>query len=304
MLRPKSLDDIIGQDDIVKTIKNQFLSGRIPHFFIISGEIGTGKTTLARIIAMIIQENTIDFNYDNYKKYDIREINTPDKNGIDDIRSIIENLKIKPLASRAKVFILDEAHQLTNSAQNALLTVTEDAYNHVFFIFCTSNLPKIITALKRRAFILQTKTLDSESTDKLLRTVPNVDDIIDIILLKEHLQKYDITSPGLILQAAERFASSGKGTEPEIESNLDTLLICREIAKGSWLSVSKELKKMKKEDTYMVRNCVLGYLKTILFTGKDAIKISKAIKMIGESPVDEVSVFLANICLACAHIRS
>ncbi len=318
-LRPQNLDELIGQDEIVKTLKNQFESGRIPHFFIISGASGTGKTTLSRILALMLQEperykagakaESKTISYSDIKKYDIREINASDKNGIDDIRNMIENMKMKPFQpSIAKIFILDEAHQLTTPAQNALLAAAEDTPDHVYFIFCTNQITKLLATLKRRAYIIDTNTLEPSDIGTLLQNAKDkTKSDRDMAPLEEVLITFDITSPGFILQAAEKYIN---GAEPlncisSSVSNLDTQSLCRLVLKGIWKDIVPVLKNVKKEDIFMVRNCVLGYLKSTLLgtLDKKASGIAQAIKIIGESPLDDLPMFLANICLACDKIN-
>ncbi len=301
-LRPKTLDHIIGQDNIIKELKNQFASGRVPHFFIIAGGIGTGKTTLARIIAMMLQKTT---EYDIHK-YDIQEINASDKNGIDDIRQLISISKYAPMKpSVAKVIIMDEAHQLTSSAQNALLKLTEDTPSHLYIIFCTSIVSKIQASLRRRAYIINTQTLDLEGIQKLLRYAKEyIKHDIDTHEFEKTLLEHDIVSPGLVLQAFEKYINGIDATRCVTHDALkvDTLALCKAIAKGSWPSVVTLLKEAKKDDIYPIRNCVLGYLKTILLSGNKSLQIAQAMKLIGDSPLDDLPMFMAHICLACEKI--
>lgn len=309
-MRPNKLDDIIGQDDIIKLIKSQFESGRVPHFFLIVGVPGSGKTSLARIIAMMLQtENPLKDKIDtSISKYDIKEINASDKNGVDDVRELLENIRYKPLApSLNKVVIFDEAHQLTTQAQNALLKDTEDAPEHVYFIFCTSNDSKILATLKRRAYIINTHGINQESIHKLLLIAKKKANFKeDTQELEEALIENDINSPGLILQAAEKYFNGLDimdciyGTNSE--NGIDTKKICQLMSKGDWKSLSPILKTMTKEDIVMVRNCTLGYFKVILLNS-GSIKIAKAIKIISEEVYD-LPVFLANLCIACDTIKS
>ena len=322
-MRPRLLEECVGQDDLTATLQTQFATCRIPHFYIIHGNVGAGKTTFARILALALQLKKTDEktnqltitpdDWVNYKRYDIQEINAANKNGIDDIRTIVENMKYQPmLPSRSKVVILDEAHQLTTAAQNALITETEDVSKHVFYIFCTSALNKIIPALQRRAYMLSPKPLSVDDTAVLLKKAADcVQFTQDMEPLKEALVMGNVTSPGLILQAAEKFFAGIPPLESVYNcetSKVDTMAICRAVASGSWKETAKILKTMNKADVPMVRNCVMGYLKTILLNsiGTKALVVAKAIKNVAdqESGIDCLPSFMASVCIACEHIKT
>jgi len=142
-MRPASLDSLIGQDATVHSVQTQLASGRIPHLFIIYGPSGSGKTTLAKILAETLLQGKNDTNAPSSSRQsrqsrsaNLREINAANHNGVDDVRALIESMRFRPLPPcPAKVVILDEAHKLTDPAQNALLTATEDAAGHVYYIF-------------------------------------------------------------------------------------------------------------------------------------------------------------------------
>ncbi len=308
-LRPEKLDEVIGQDDIIKNIKNQFESGRFPHFFLIVGSSGTGKTTLARIIALMLQQkdplkDKIDY---NISKYDIKEINASDKNGVDDVRELLETIRYRPLLpSLNKVIIFDESHQLTTQAQNALLKDTEDTPEHLYFIFCTNNDSKILATLKRRAYIINTHGIDQPAIRKLLLSAKKKTEFKgEMLELENILIENDINSPGLILQAVEKYINGMSVTDCIFGNNsdnaIDTKKICQLMSKGDWKSISPILKTMTKEDIVMVRNCVLGYFKAILLNS-GSVKIAHAIKIISEDTYD-LPVFLANLCIACDTLK-
>ena len=320
-LRPTSLQNYLGQDDLVTLLENQLVSGRIPHFYIIHGPIGSGKTTLARILALALQLDPAkgearlqpsETDWKNYKKYEIREINAANQNGIDDIRAMIESMRYKPIhPSRARIVIMDEAHQITSAAQNTLLTETEDVASHIYYIFCTSNISKIIPALQRRAYIMCPKPLPKSAIHDLLEKAKKVsDNNEDTTPLLNALVENGITSPGLVLQAAEKFLSGLPAEESVFQNditNLDTMAICRAVAGGGWGPTAKLLKPMVKTDIIMVKNSVLGYLKSVLMnaTGNRALALSKAIRSIGDdNGNDNLPVFLANICVGCEFIAA
>lgn len=317
-MRPHCLSDLIGQDHLIELLKNQFSSGRIPHFYIIEGPVGVGKTTIARIIALCLQTKEKDFSntldWKHLKRYEIIEINAANKNGVDDIRQLSEMVKYKPVPpSLSRVIILDEAHQLTNAAQNALITDTEDTLEHVFYIFCTSTINKIIPALKRRACILSPRLLNAESISILLKKAKEIcgsSNLIDELVSK--LVESEIASPGLILQAAERFFA-GVSVQDSVNFNdigkIDSLELCRALSTGDWGKCSTILKTVTKNDIFLLKSSCLGYLKSILLksTGNKAHALAKAMNIIVQSSVDDgvcVPSFLANIFLACEQLSS
>lgn len=131
--RPENWGDVIGQDHIVKAISGALNAGKISHAYLLCGPRGTGKTTIARIIA----------NELNTSPSDIYELDAASNRGIDDVRNIRENVNTLPFDSKYKVYILDEVHMFTKDAWNALLKTIEEPPAHVIFILATTELEKV-----------------------------------------------------------------------------------------------------------------------------------------------------------------
>lgn len=131
--RPSSFDEVLGQDHIVKVLTGAIERGNIAHAYIFAGSRGTGKTSIARILAQEIGS----------KGNDISEIDGASNRGIDEARAIREAVHTLPFESPYKVYIVDEAHMLTRDAWNALLKTLEEPPTHVVFVFATTELEKI-----------------------------------------------------------------------------------------------------------------------------------------------------------------
>jgi len=159
--RPQSFSDLIGQEHVRSTLANAITQGRIAHGYIFSGQRGTGKTTVARILARCLncekgptsepclecvacRETTAG------NCLDVIEIDAASNRGINEMRELRESVKFRPARDRYKVFIIDEAHQITNEAFNALLKTLEEPPEWVVFILCTTETHKIPTTIASR----------------------------------------------------------------------------------------------------------------------------------------------------------
>jgi len=157
--RPDDFENIIGQDYITKTLKNSIINQNISHAYIFSGPRGTGKTSTAKVFAKTINClnndsgipcNECEFCTNFNENPDIIEIDAASNNGVDEIRNLIDNIKLTPTNGKYKVYIIDEVHMLTTSAFNALLLTLEEPPKHAVFILATTNIENVpITILSR-----------------------------------------------------------------------------------------------------------------------------------------------------------
>jgi len=166
--RPQTFDEVVGQDEVVRALKNAISSGKIGHAYLFSGPRGTGKTSLSRILAKSLNcvngptvtpcnkcENCVEIK--EGRSVDVIEIDGASNRKIDDVRSIREAVKFVPVKSRYKIYIIDEVHMLTDEAFNALLKTLEEPPSHVVFIFATTEPYKVKQTIRSRCqhFVLK-----------------------------------------------------------------------------------------------------------------------------------------------------
>jgi DNA polymerase-3 subunit gamma/tau len=155
--RPSNFKEVLGQDHIVKVLKNSIELGNLAHAYIFAGSRGTGKTSVARIFAHEIGTSVND----------ITEIDAASNNGVDEIRALNEAVSTLPFDSKYKVYILDEAHMLSKGAWNALLKTLEEPPAHVIFIMATTETEKIPETVVSRCQTFSFK----KPTQKILKEV-------------------------------------------------------------------------------------------------------------------------------------
>lgn len=158
--RPARFEDVVGQEHIVKTLQNAVKQNRIAHAYLFCGPRGTGKTTISKIFAKMINcedekhrpcdqcENCLAVQQGNHP--DIIEIDAASNNGVNEVRDLIEKVKYAPLKGKYKVYIIDEVHMMSAGAFNALLKTIEEPPAHVIFIFATTEPQKVLPTIVSR----------------------------------------------------------------------------------------------------------------------------------------------------------
>ena len=264
--RPTKLDDIVGNKEVTEPLAKLLKQKEVPHAFLLTGTSGCGKTTIGRIIAKEVGS----------KGFDIKEIDSADFRGIDTVRKIRNDSQFSPTESKALVWIMDEVHQLTSAAQNALLKILEDTPKHVYFVLCTTEEQKIIKPIKGRCQVFNVNPLDDNEMISLLKDVAKKEgEKIDTKILKI-IAKSAFWQPRNALQILEQVIAVPKKNRAKIASkivsleNLSIDLARLLIKRGTgWKEVREVLKGLKTQEPETIRRTVLGYCTAVLLNKDD-----------------------------------
>ncbi len=180
--RPKTFDEVIGQDHIVKTLVNQIKSDMVGHAYLFTGTRGTGKTTTAKIFAKAINcENNVNgspcgkckvcLELNDPSNIDVIEIDAASNNGVNEVRELRENVQYPPVSGKYKVYIIDEVHMLTGAAFNALLKTLEEPPKHAVFILATTEVHKLPATILSRCMRFDFKLVPTEQIADLIAKI-------------------------------------------------------------------------------------------------------------------------------------
>lgn len=264
--RPQSLSEIKGNKEVVSILEKMLEDKKtMPHSFLLHGESGTGKTSIARIIA-----KELECTSDN-----LIEIDAGQFRGIDTIRGIRENINYAPLDGSVRIYIIDETHSLTGDSSNALLKILEDVPSHAFFILATTDPQKLLPTIRSRCIQLKTEPLSDDVMFELLdevsvkegTTLP--EDVLEKIIENSFgLARGALTVLEKVLNATpeDRLRVASQSALEKSEG----VALCRALMKGeSWKKVSSILKGLKGQDAESVRRIALGYASAVLLNRDD-----------------------------------
>lgn len=276
--RPTVFDDVIGQDHIINTLRNQILRDKVSHAYLFTGTRGTGKTTTAKIFARAVNCETAKEHNGNpcgecvtcldKGGLDIIEMDAASNNGVDYARDIREKVQYPPVNGKYKVYIIDEVHMLSQGAFNALLKTLEEPPSHAMFILCTTEVHKIPATILSRCMRFDFRLVP---TPVLAEHVANIYD-------KEG-KKYD-------KEAVSAIAQAGEGSVRDSVSIADR---CLSVSSGklTYNDVLSVLGVSSKANVASLANAVLegevgsilSEINKIVSEGKDVARLSKDLSL-------------------------
>ena len=185
--RPHTFADVVGQDHIVTTLESAVAQGKLAHAYLFAGSRGTGKTSVARILAKAMLTTGVTDEklraqiitaVDDGSLTDLVEIDGASNRGIDDIRSLVEKIQFSPVAAAAKVYIIDEVHMLTKEAFNALLKTLEEPPPYAYFILATTELQKIPLTIQSRCQRFAFRQVPEEDIIRRLQFIADQEHVV------------------------------------------------------------------------------------------------------------------------------
>lgn len=260
--RPKTLKGVIGQPGAVSSLKSLIDRGQVPHFMLLTGPSGTGKTTIARILKELLECGDADY----------MEINAASHKGIDTVREIQRSVGLNPIDGECRIFMIDEAHQLTAPAQDAFLKTLEDTPKHVYFIMATTDGGKLKKTIHTRATEIRLAELSHKDLIKAINRVVNKEDLEVSPDVAESIAEASEGSPRKALVILDQVGSLGT-EEEQMDAIKQTVLNKEEainLARGlmfgnpTWPEIAKILRGIQDQDAEGIRYLVLGYANSVL----------------------------------------
>lgn len=292
--RPDSFSKIVGNEQVIASLENLIKKNKIPHAILFTGPSGTGKTTIARILKKEL----------DCADYDFVEINAASARGIDDVREMNKNIYACPMGGKSKLFLIDEAHQLTSEAQTALLKMLEDPPSHAYFILCTTEERKLKNTIHTRCTTYKMSALDKEQLKKLITMVCVVEkvklteEVLDLVIdvSEGSARKCLVVLEQIIAIPDVRGQLESINKIDQKKASID---LCRALLnqKSTWKDISAILKTID-EEPETVRRIVLGYMNSVALNSG----MPRAINVITEFQFNYYDSGKAGLTLSCFNV--
>jgi len=301
-MRPRRLSDLVGQSSVIQAIRAQ-VAKRPPQAWMFHGGTGTGKTTLARILAVAYQcehqklwGDPCEDCWKIQDHYCIHEINASEVSGVEELGRVAKLSRHRPMGGLKRVIILDEAQRISNAAVNMLLKPFEDPPSTTIWIICTTEPAKILATLRRRCTTYQLRGLSINDRELLLNKAAKMAGVTrKLPPLFEQIHSLGVSSPALLLMALEKYAA---GTSPEdaaagVEGNTaDSLRICKATTSGDWATLRKLLQAATPDDARWIRASVAGWLRGCLARDTNTKAADSLIELMGPAPLADNEMLL------------
>jgi DNA polymerase-3 subunit gamma/tau len=307
--RPKSFDEFLGNEGTIESLKSLLTQKGHPHTYLFIGPSGTGKTTLARIIDKELGCHDTEF----------FELDTANTRGIDTIREVIESSLYVPTMGKVKVYLFDEAHQITGAAAEALLKFAEEPLRYVYLFFCTTKPENLLGTLKKRCQSYSLNPLDEDTIKALIVRVLDQEGAELSPETLELLIKASDGIPRAALMLLQKIISLDKGEQervlldasPEVTSRDGIRDLCgilvsepsRTEQNTNWEDIRKILNRLN-SPAEEIRKVIMEYMADFLLQATSEAEREKAIRIIddfskGSRNFDKAS--LVKICYQITH---
>lgn len=279
--RPATLEEVVGQDHVINSLKSLFKDKKHPHAYLFTGESGCGKTTLSRLVA---KEMGCD-------EGNILEIDAASHNGIEDVRDLLASLHYATFGNNPNKFIvLDECHAFSKAAWQVFLKTIEEPPPHVYFAFCTTESDKVPETIKTRCHVYNLKSVDFDS---LFELVAAISDVEEIVIGKDDkafklIAQAAMGSPRKALTMLSKCRGCISLEEvrlilEEPDEDGEVIELCRLLCGKStveWKHVQRILKRLEGQNAESIRLVVLSYASKVLMNARNDDEAMKLLAII------------------------